>query len=374
MQDKVKNIVVVITFLVMIFGLFFINILKKPTEISKSERRKLATFPSITFEKVVSTDFMKDFSKYATDQFAWRDTFRSLKAQVLFHVFCQKDNHDVYIVNGQASKMLTNLKESELVQTVKKINKLYNSYLSDKNVYYGIIPDKNYFLAEKNGYPHMDYEKFIQIVEENMQSSIKPINLFDTLDIDDYYATDIHWRQEKIEKVRDQLAKEMGSEKEKAFTPMQWQELEPFYGVYYGQSALPLKAEKLYYGTNSVLEKVKVQILNEQTFEMEDVELYNREAFSGVDPYDVYLSGAKAIITLENSEARTQKELLLFRDSFSSSLAPLLAEEYQKITLIDLRYISSPLLPQVVEMKAGQDVLILYGMEVLNNGSILKII
>ena len=84
------------------------------------------------------------------------------------------------------------------------------------------------------------------------------------------------------------------------------------------------------------------------------------------------------IITLENPEVAKrlgeEKELIIFRDSFGSSLAPLLTTEYSKITLVDLRYIASPLLRNVVDFKAGQDVLIIYSTEILNNGSILKIL
>ena len=66
----------------------------------------------------------------------------------------------------------------------------------------------------------------------------------------------------------------------------------------------------------------------------------------------------------------TNKELLLFRDSFGSSIAPLLVENYSKITLIDLRYISSMILDKYIDFKE-QDVLFLYSTVVLNQ-NILK--
>ena len=61
---------------------------------------------------------------------------------------------------------------------------------------------------------------------------------------------------------------------------------------------------------------------------------------------------------------------MLFRDSFGSSIAPLLIENYRKITLIDLRYINSELLSEYVEFN-NQDVLFLYSGVVLNQ-NILK--
>ena len=376
MTDKIKNIVVSCVFLIFIFGLFLINVFKEPIDVSTSERRKLAQFPKITLETVNNTKFMQDFASYAVDQFVWRDEFRSIKARFLFNVLKQKDNNGIYIAEGHASKTLPTIKEGELTQTVKNFNKLYNSNLSKMNVYYSIIPDKNYFLAEKNGYPHLDYNKFIEIVNTNINTNIKYIDIFDTLDVDDYYTTDIHWKQENLVDVANKLLDGMNN----SLTNNNFveKELYPFYGTYYGQSALPLEAETLKYLTNSEMDNITVKILNEEalaenSIEFVESEMYNVEEFTGIDPYNVYLSGPKAIITLEKSNTDTNKELIVFRDSFGSSLAPLLATEYSKVTLIDLRYIASPILKMIVDFNAGQDVLLIYSTEVLNNGSILKI-
>lgn len=397
MNDKIKNVIVTVVFLIFIIGLFLINIFKTPTDVSTSERRKLAQFPKITLAKVTDTKFMKEFADYAVDQFIGRDTFRAIKANYLFNVLNQKDNNGIYIADGHASKTIPTIKENELEQTIKNINKLYNTYLSKMNVYYSIIPDKNYFLAEENGYPAMDYARFEEIVGNNINKKMKYINIFDTLDVNDYYTTDIHWRQEKLEDVRNKIINEMKSASEKSNKDdkddsstnqsyeekYNFNELYPFYGNYYGQSALPLEAEKMNYLTNQEIDNIIVKILDEDAFVEGKIKyntstMYDTEAFTGIDPYNVYLSGPKMIITLENPEVAKrlgeEKELIVFRDSFGSSLAPLLTEEYSKITLVDLRYIASPLLRNIIDFKAGQDVLIIYSTEILNNGSILKII
>ena len=66
-----------------------------------------------------------------------------------------------------------------------------------------------------------------------------------------------------------------------------------------------------------------------------------------------------------------EKELVIFRDSFASALAPLLAEGYAKITLADIRYISPALLGQYLSFDK-QDVLFLYSTSVLNHSETLK--
>ena len=95
------------------------------------------------------------------------------------------------------------------------------------------------------------------------------------------------------------------------------------------------------------------------------------EKADGNDPYEIFLSGPVSLLTIENPMAKSEKELIVFRDSFGSSLIPLLAEGYQKTTLVDIRYIQSDFLPNFVDF-TGKDVLFLYSTVVLNNSETLK--
>ena len=61
----------------------------------------------------------------------------------------------------------------------------------------------------------------------------------------------------------------------------------------------------------------------------------------------------------------------MLRDSFGSSLAPPLAGSYRKITLIDLRYISSDLLESYVRFQE-QDVLFLYSALIWNQSGTIR--
>ena len=75
--------------------------------------------------------------------------------------------------------------------------------------------------------------------------------------------------------------------------------------------------------------------------------------------------------TNENTENKTGRELVVFRDSFASSFVPLLVEGYDKITLIDTRYISPKILSQYIEFN-DQDILFLYSTSIINNSYTLK--
>ena len=62
---------------------------------------------------------------------------------------------------------------------------------------------------------------------------------------------------------------------------------------------------------------------------------------------------------------------MIFRDSFTSSLAPLLLETYSKITLVDTRYVQTAMLGYFLDF-TNQDVLFIYSTGLLNNSLALK--
>ena len=63
--------------------------------------------------------------------------------------------------------------------------------------------------------------------------------------------------------------------------------------------------------------------------------------------------------------------MIIFRDSFGSSITPLLIPYYSKITVIDNRYMMSDYIKEYVEFD-DQDVLFLYSTLIVNNSGSLK--
>jgi len=141
----------------------------------------------------------------------------------------------------------------------------------------------------------------------------------------------------------------------------------PFYGVYRGQSALPMEPDGLSYLTNSVIEGCRVYDYENSVY----LPIYTLEKADGSDPYEIFLSGPKSLLRIENPQNTSGRRLVIFRDSFASSLAPLLLEGYSRVTLVDIRYLSPAQLGRYLTF-TDQDVLFLYSTGVLNNSSTLK--
>lgn len=367
MGNNIKNITTTILFSIILFGLMVGGILVPDKKISFSERRNLTEAPKFSFEDLFSGDLFSKFEKYSLDQFIFRDDFRGLKAFTKFNILRQKDNNGIYIVNGFINKLEYPLNKKSVLNASNKINQIYDKYLQNMNVYYSIIPDKNYFLASDNGYLSIDYNTMAQLMNDNI-SELKYINLYESLSIGDYYRTDIHWSQDKLISTADKILQEIGNEKKASDIDYERNELYPFYGSYYGQAAVNVNPDTLIYLTNNTIKKAKVYDHYYKVYG----NIYEPEKFTGVDPYDVFLSGQKPLITIENSDSSSNKGLILFRDSFGNSIAPLLLVSYSKITLIDLRLISTNVLSEYIDFSEYQDALFLYCTQTLNNSFMLK--
>ncbi len=341
-------------------------------DVSAAERRPLEQMPELTVDSLLNLSFMSDFESYALDQFPLRDGFRTIKA--IFHNYglMQKDNNGIYIADGYAAKLDHTLDMNALTGATARFNRLYEMYLknSDCNIFVSVIPDKGYYLAEDNGYPVLDYDKLFAQVQADM-SWAEYIDIAGVLSAEDYYFTDTHWRQERILPVARKLAEAMGVRlpDQADFTVNALER--PFYGVYYGQAALPMPSETMYILNSDVLEGCTVSGFDTMG-RPATIQVYNDADLESADLYDIYLSGVEGFLKIENPAADTDRKLVIFRDSFGSSLTPLLVQSYSEITLVDIRYMRMEMLQRLMAFE-DQDVLFLYSTLVLNNASAFQI-
>lgn len=336
---------------------FILNLFTPDSAISKNERRELAEFPKLSVESILLGRFFEDFEKYALDQMVYREPFRTLKAQIEYKIFGKYDNNLYFVKDGHAFKMDRDFKLQKYKYTAEKIEKVYTRYLEGMKVYHALIPDKNYFIREDGKYLFKDYEAMVDTLNDNITHSTY-IDLFGSLKLDDYYKSDLHWKQAHLGSLMQTLQEAMGFDT--AFDPSNYtaHTLSPFYGAYHSGVNNLINADTITYLTNQVIRDAVVVHYSEKG-EIKTKDVYDFKAFSGVDAYDLFLSGPTPIVTIQNASNTSGKSLVIFRDSFASSLAPLLLEEYSTITLIDLRYIDMDLIEDYVAFDT-QDVLFLY--------------
>jgi hypothetical protein len=363
MGKKIQYAACILCFAVFILALGLTCFLKEPVDVLESERRKAAQFPDFSVEGIMDKSYFDAVEDFLADQFPLRDTFRNIKATIQLKILGQKDNNGNYIADGHISELDNKLNVASVEKVAEKINSIYDKYIAGKNAkcYFSVVPDKNYYSAKENGRLSLDYEKMFSIMQSKM-AGYGFIDIRDALSADSYYRTDLHWEQQKITDVAEELLAAMGNHAEIRTEDFTEKSFDGFKGAYYGQAALPLEPDRLVYLTNETLESCKVY-----DFEKGDyVPMYAQEKLGGVDSYDVYLHGARALMTIENPNAANDKTLVVFRDSFGSSLAPLLAGSYSKIILADIRYVNSAALGRFIEFPENCDVLFMYNTGTLN--------
>ena len=100
-----KNKIITISFIIIIFGMFFTNLIVKDSDISILERRRLAQFPKVTFENIINGKWIDDFEKYTQDQFVGRDLLKNIKSFWSINIFNQKDDNKMFKKENAIYKM-----------------------------------------------------------------------------------------------------------------------------------------------------------------------------------------------------------------------------------------------------------------------------
>lgn len=357
MNNKVKNIVLSIIFITFLFTFMIVNIVKKDDDISYSERRKLEKVPKITYDSVINGTYFSKLDKYTTDQFIWRDNFRKIKIDI--DLLTKNNYNKLYLYNDYIIEETYPLNKESVINVTNKINDIKRTYLNEtNNIYYSIVPDKNYFVNDDN--LKLDYDKLKNIMNSNLD--IKYIDIFNELSLEDYYKTDTHWKEEKLSKVVNKLSKEMNFNISNNYS---FKKISDFNGTYSSRIVKEDIKDEIY-----ILDNVNdMNVYNYETNGYEKV--YDLTKLNSLDKYNVYLSGSVSLLKIESMSTSSNKELIVFRDSYGSSLIPLMMNGYKSITVVDTRYISPSMLSNYIDFN-NKDILFLYSTLLINDSFTLK--
>lgn len=357
MNNKIKDIVLTIIFITFLFTFMIVNIMKKDDDISYSERRKLQKMPKITYDSVINGTYFNTLDKYTTDQFIWRDNFRKIKIDI--DLLTKNNYNKLYLYKDYIIEETYPLNKESVLNVTNKINDIKRAYLNEtNNIYYSIVPDKNYFVNDDN--LKLDYDELKNIMNTNL--NIKYIDIFDDLSLDDYYKTDTHWREEKLFKVVNKLSKEMNFNIDNNYN---FKRISDFNGTYSSRIVMEDIKDEIY-----ILDNINdMNVYNYETNGYEKV--YDLTKLNSLDKYNVYLSGSVSLSKIESMNTYSNKDLIVFRDSYGSSLIPLMMNGYKSITVVDTRYISPSMLSNYIDFN-NNDVLFLYSTLLINDSFTLK--
>jgi hypothetical protein len=294
----------------------------------------------------------------------------------------QSDRGGLFFDHRGGIANFTTFDEAEYHRTAARIASMFELFPSEEgqgmNLHFAVIPDKSYYSRRStlSICPHT--------ATRIMSSAMPEVNFIDIsgdLTIDDFYRTDLHWDQTRLWEVMRTLSRELDFSMPTA-TPII--EVDEFFGVYYGQLSLPMRPDFMRVHAIPNELGIRARYLNERlsgqqmTAVTDRGPIYDYPMFRGVDPYSIFLRGPQPIVWIDVRDAEspeaTGRNLYIFRDSFASSIAPLLAlsGSYDQIVLIDIRYIDGRILQYFVEFTPGSDVLFLYNTQSMNSSSMFR--
>ena len=363
----------------------FLNLISERKTFSETENRYLQQKPKFSLNKFFqnngnsnnfSSNFSSKYEEFINDQFVFRDKWISIKTFSELMLLLKTENNNIII--GKDNYLFDKLQQIDSKQTNKNLTAIKNfvSQNKSKKIYFSIIPNSYEIL--KNQLPqnltNVSQEIYINKFYENLynlspqeNSNLTLIDSFKILRNKNinknqkiYYCTDHHWTTYGAYLFYQQLAQTLNLNPVNLSNFIQ-NKVKNFYGTYYSRAKIFWKQpdEIVYYDfpINCLVADNK-----------KHSSLYNLEKFNQKtkDKYSGFLHGNNGL-TIINSNTDSKKinsdkktDILIIKDSYANSLAPFLTQNFNKIYLIDLRYISSSDLKNFFKNHEINNILIIY--------------
>lgn len=343
-----------------------VSILIPDRDYSPVEKRNLAKMPSLSWEAVKSGTYMDDIESYLADQFPGRDALVGCKARL--DILLGKNKlQDVYICsNGSLIEDFQETSRTTTDNTIAAIDAFAEKY-PDSSMYMMLVPNAVSIYSDRlpKDAVTADQNEYIDHFYEGISANVTTVDVRTVLQenrdkFEIYYKTDHHWTTDAAALAAEELCSIM----EVAF-PEDYE-----LGIVTNDFTGSLAAKIGY--NPGVPDAIKIAypadgreiLYTVETADGKKSSLYDTEALTGDDPYQVFFGGNAATITIETANPEGGS-LLVFKDSYANCLLPFLLENYSKIKIVDPRYYYDNI---DLEMQVGKydDVLFLYNVNTLS--------
>lgn len=361
-MSKTTDRILVLTFVFLLGGTMLLNLLTPDRVFSLRENRYLAKRPVFNVHNILQGRFSRQFEDYVTDEFALRDQWVLLKGDLEL-LMLRRGNNGIFF--GQDGYLLEDFRRPgpALVRNIDSVNRFAKAF-ADIKVNLLLAPNSVALYPEKLPLfaSVYDQSQVLHQVKQGMTTRIGFIPVLDALRAEKhqylYFRTDHHWTMRGAYFAYRQLAKALDIQ------PISHQEFDKeivaqdFWGTYYSKA------------NNRYLKSDAIEVWLPRNFVQVDVRFNDREgSFSSLyfpehldtrDKYAYFLDGNHPLTTI-TTEAAGGGKLAVFKDSFAHALLPFLAQHYQEIHVIDLRFFDANL-EEYLEENGIAEALFLYSI------------
>lgn len=351
-----------VIFMVLLLGLAGKEALSHQRTYSPVEKRELETRPEISITKVLDGRFQKKYESYLRDQFPGRDHWVSFQTDM--ELFMGKNEiHNVYI--GKNHYLLEHYTEKEfdpqqISKNLQALEKFVGKAKQNADVHVMMVPTKSWILREKLPAfaPHYKEQKFYDALQQKLEKEDVLISVEPVLDAhkeeEIYYRTDHHWTTLGAWYAYEQYTKAVGGDLQRAQGKKKFRCIsKDFYGTTYAKINYARQADKI-----EIYEPADKLRVVYNMGEKKTKTLYDVSFLKTADQYSVFTGGNQAVLEITGG-IKNGKTLLLIKDSFANSILPFLAEDYEKLVVVDLRQLNVSG-DRLLEMFSPTDILILY--------------
>lgn len=351
-----------VIFMVLLLGLAGKEALSHQRTYSPVEKRELQTRPEISITKVLDGRFQKKYESYLRDQFPGRDHWVSFQTDM--ELFMGKNEiHNVYI--GKNHYLLEHYTEKEfdpqqISKNLQALEKFVRKAKQNADVHVMMVPTKSWVLREKLPAfaPHYKEQKFYDALQQKLEKEDVLISVEPVLDAhkeeEIYYRTDHHWTTLGAWYAYEQYTKAVGGDLQRAQGKKKFRCIsKDFYGTTYAKINYARQADKI-----EIYEPADKLRVVYNMGEKKTKTLYDFSFLKTADQYSVFTGGNQAVLEITGG-IKNGKTLLLIKDSFANSILPFLAEDYEKLVVVDLRQLNVSG-DRLLEMFSPTDILILY--------------
>lgn len=351
-----------VIFMVLLLGLAGKEALSHQRTYSPVEKRELQTRPEISITKVLDGRFQKKYESYLRDQFPGRDHWVSFQTDM--ELFMGKNEiHNVYI--GKNHYLLEHYTEKEfdpqqISKNLQALEKFVGKAKQNADVHVMMVPTKSWVLREKLPAfaPHYKEQKFYDALQQKLEKEDVLISVEPVLDAhkeeEIYYRTDHHWTTLGAWYAYEQYTKAVGGDLQRAQGKKKFRCIsKDFYGTTYAKINYARQADKI-----EIYEPADKLRVVYNMGEKKTKTLYDVSFLKTADQYSVFTGGNQAVLEITGG-IKNGKTLLLIKDSFANSILPFLAEDYEKLVVVDLRQLNVSG-DRLLEMFSPTDILIVY--------------
>lgn len=374
-MKKVRIIIIIvfIGFFVLISGA---SLIIKDREFSPNENRYLAETPELSWDNILSGKFQDGLEDYLRDQVCFRDGWITVKTGIqkacgdtdIGGAYVGKDGYDFEKITPE------DVDEKQVDRNIKAVEDYFmtaSETIDKQKLSFLLVPTSGLVMQEKlpKNARLFDQAKYI----DQVQKAMKDYNFVDVRDtlMDHneeyiYYKTDHHWTSAGACLAYDVWSERTGGEAETEDGLVKNVVSDKFRGSLYSKI---LDADSAYdeiwtYG----LQKDEAFGSKDCTVTIDEKQqldsIYDDEKLQEKDKYAYFLGGNYGQVHIQNQKAASKakgKNILIIKDSFANSFVPFVAQDYENIYMVDLRYYNGDVKAYLQEHEIT-DVLVLYNI------------